>query len=146
MHMFRRGPHAILAFIALFAVFSLFVMLLWNAIMPELTGFSTVNYPQAAGLLALCRILLGGIGGMGFSHRARMGHFNGLPANERDALIKRMHERYDHRHMRGGMHMAGGESCGHGGGREHSSTCEHGGKHEHNAGFEHSNKPRHEER
>ncbi len=35
------------------------LMLLWNAILPELFRFPTLNYWQAAGLLVICRILFG---------------------------------------------------------------------------------------
>ncbi len=39
---------------------SLLVMLLWNALMPDLFGLTAINLFQAAGLLLLCRILFGG--------------------------------------------------------------------------------------
>lgn len=35
------------------------VMLLWNAILPDITGFKPLGYWQATGLLVLCRILFG---------------------------------------------------------------------------------------
>jgi hypothetical protein len=40
------------------------VMLLWNAILPELFAVSTISYWQALGLLVLCRLLFG-FGGFG---------------------------------------------------------------------------------
>jgi Fe-S cluster biosynthesis and repair protein YggX len=49
--------------IAASAVFSAAVMLLWNAIMPELFGLPFLDYWQAAGVFFLTRILFGGIGG-----------------------------------------------------------------------------------
>lgn len=45
------------------AVFTTAVMLLWNAIMPGLTGWSTLTWPKALGLLVLCKILFGGFKG-----------------------------------------------------------------------------------
>ncbi len=36
------------------------VMVLWNAIMPEVTGVRPVSFWQAVGLLALARLLVGG--------------------------------------------------------------------------------------
>ena len=46
------------------------VKLLWNWLMPELFGWPQLTYWQALGLLALCRILFGGVGGRGGgSHR-----------------------------------------------------------------------------
>ena len=43
----------------LFAM-SAIVMLLWNAIIPNVTGALVLNFWQAMGLLVLCRILFGG--------------------------------------------------------------------------------------
>lgn len=40
-------------------------MLLWNAILPEVTGVKTLTYWQAVGLLVLSRILFGGWRGGG---------------------------------------------------------------------------------
>ena len=36
------------------------VMVLWNAILPEAVGAGTINFLQAAGLILLSRLLLGG--------------------------------------------------------------------------------------
>ena len=43
----------------LFAV-SAVVMLLWNAIIPTISGITPLSYWQAMGLFVLCRILFGG--------------------------------------------------------------------------------------
>jgi len=51
------------------AVFGAAVMLLWNALMPQLFALPRIGYPQAAGLLVLARVLFGGIGG-GLRERA----------------------------------------------------------------------------
>jgi hypothetical protein len=42
------------------------VMRLWNWLLPPLFGWRQINFWQAFGLLALCRILFGGISGRGF--------------------------------------------------------------------------------
>jgi hypothetical protein len=47
------------------------VMLLWNAILPDLVRANRINYWQAVGLLALCRILFGNFGGRGPGPRHR---------------------------------------------------------------------------
>ena len=52
-------------FLAMLAVFAAVAMLLWNALMPELFGLPSLNYVQAAGMVALARILFGGLGGLG---------------------------------------------------------------------------------
>jgi hypothetical protein len=50
------------------------VMLLWNAVMPNVfTGARTIDYVQALGLLLLSRILFGGFRGGGW-HRGWHGH------------------------------------------------------------------------
>jgi hypothetical protein len=43
------------------AVFGVGVMLLWNALLPEIFGLPALNYWQAAGILLLSRILFGGL-------------------------------------------------------------------------------------
>jgi hypothetical protein len=55
-------PFAMIAFIA---VFSFAVMLLWNWLLPSVAGLPEITFLQALGLLALSRILFGGLGGMG---------------------------------------------------------------------------------
>lgn len=46
--------------IAAIASFSLVVMLLWNAIIPGLTGWSVISYWKALGLFVLSKILFSG--------------------------------------------------------------------------------------
>ena len=41
------------------------VMHLWNWLLPPLFGWRALTFWQALGLLALCRILFGGLGGHG---------------------------------------------------------------------------------
>ena len=52
----------------LFAV-SAIVMLLWNAILPDLVHVEPINYWQAMGLFALSRLLFGGFRFGGGRHR-----------------------------------------------------------------------------
>jgi hypothetical protein len=52
------------------------VMHLWNWLLPTVFGWRLITFWQAVGLLALCRILFGGVGGRGFhrsNFRRRMG-------------------------------------------------------------------------
>lgn len=57
------------------------VMLLWNGILPSvITSVGSVTYPQAVGLLVLCRILFGGFKGRG---GAGPGHRGGPPWRQR---------------------------------------------------------------
>ena len=47
------------------AVFSTIVMLLWNALLPNLFHFPTITFIQALGLLILSKLLFGGFRGGG---------------------------------------------------------------------------------
>ncbi|MDR2793672.1 MAG: hypothetical protein LBB61_08425 [Treponema sp.] len=69
-HVFKLRVLGVLMVAAVLAGFSAAVMLLWNALMPDLFGLPLLRYGQAAGLTVLCRIL---IGGMPFGHAAHRG-------------------------------------------------------------------------
>ena len=56
------APLAIAAFIVIGGEV---VMHLWNWLLPTLFGWRLITFWQAVGLLALCRILFGGLGGHG---------------------------------------------------------------------------------
>ena len=47
------------------------VQLLWNWLLPPLFGWKELTFWQALGMLALCRILFGGVGGRGGGRRHR---------------------------------------------------------------------------
>ena len=53
---------ALLGLVAI-TVFSVVVMSLWNWLMPPIFGFRAIGFWQALGLLALSRILVGGMRG-----------------------------------------------------------------------------------
>ena len=59
-HGWRRRIFIFLFFAAAFLLLGAVVMLLWNAILPEVTSARPLSYWQALGLLALSRILFGG--------------------------------------------------------------------------------------
>jgi len=50
--------------LAIIAAFGAAVMLLWNAVLPDIIGVASINFWQALGLLALSRILFGGLAGI----------------------------------------------------------------------------------
>lgn len=62
---FWIAPLAILAMIAFVFIGGKVVMLLWNWLLPPLFGWHMLTFWQALALLALCRILFGGLGGHG---------------------------------------------------------------------------------
>jgi hypothetical protein len=45
------------------AIFSAAVMLLWNALVPEIFGLAAISFWQALGLLVLARLFFSGFGG-----------------------------------------------------------------------------------
>jgi len=73
------------------------VRLLWNTLMPPIFGLPVVTFWQAFGLLALARILFGGLGhGCGRSGmRRRMSeNWERLTPEEREKIHARMRERW----------------------------------------------------
>ena len=63
------APLAILAIPVFIFIGGELVMHLWNWLLPPLFGWRLITFWQALGLLALCRILFGGMGGHGRSGR-----------------------------------------------------------------------------
>jgi hypothetical protein len=64
-------PLAILGMVLFAFIGGNVVRLLWNWLTPALFGFHQINFWQALGLLALCRILFGGFGMSGGHSRSR---------------------------------------------------------------------------
>ena len=58
-------PLALVAMAAFIAIGGEVVMLLWNGLLPTLFGWRQITFWQGLGLLALCRILFGGLGSFG---------------------------------------------------------------------------------
>ncbi len=56
------APLAIVGVLLFIAVGGEIVRLLWNWLLPSLFGWRQITFWQAVGLLALCRILFGGLG------------------------------------------------------------------------------------
>ena len=88
------APLAVMLFVA---IGGLLVQQLWNWLMPALAGWRHITFWQAVGVLALCRILFGGIGrhgfrGPGFRHRlaARWEH---MSPEDRDRFRESMRGR-----------------------------------------------------
>ena len=69
------APLAILGLVVFIAIGGAVVLQLWNWLLPPLFGWRQITFWQAVGILALCRILFGGLGRHGFygsSFRRRM--------------------------------------------------------------------------
>ena len=65
-----------IGFLAVVAGFSAVVMLLWNWLIPSIFGLGAVSFWQALGLLIICRILFGNVGG--WHRRMHGGHGGGM--------------------------------------------------------------------
>ena len=76
--------------IVLLALFGLFVMLLWNWLMPEIFGLKTLTYWQAWGLLVLSWIL-----------------FKGLSFGDTSSSTERKRKKQLRRYMREGQNPSG---------------------------------------
>lgn len=61
----KHRVFGIFIFLAVAAGLAAVVMLLWNAIIPAVIGWTAIGYWQALGLMVLCRILFGGFGKRG---------------------------------------------------------------------------------
>ena len=80
------------------AIFGFLVMSLWNWLAPAVFGLRSITFWQALGLLALCRILFGGIGMHG-SARSSVGRrvaerWYSMTPEERERLRQLMRERW----------------------------------------------------
>jgi hypothetical protein len=92
------APLAILAMLLFVFIGGEIVLHLWNWLLPPLFGWRQITFWQALGMLALCRILFGGLGmhGSGRSNfRRRMDErCNHLTPEERERFRQRLRERF----------------------------------------------------
>src|SRR5438094_8845161 len=103
---------ALVGMMLLIAIGGTVVMLLWNWLAPALFGLRLITFWQAIGLLALCRILFGGLGLGGGGHRS--GSRRRLEGRIRERVRERMNERWEQmtpeerERFGAGMHGRGG--------------------------------------
>jgi hypothetical protein len=92
----RRGPFIFLFILAGIFGLSAIVMFLWNEIMPSLVHASYISYWHAMGLLAMCRILFGGIkfGGRGYYRQRWNSKWQNMSPEEKAAMKEKMRERF----------------------------------------------------
>ena len=83
-------PIGLVAFAVFVAVGGWIVMTLWNWLLPPLFGWPQITIWQGFGLLALCRILFGGVGSCGRGH----GRSRHMTPEEREQFRRRMRERF----------------------------------------------------
>ena len=84
------APAAILGILVLGFVGGEVVKLLWNWLVPPLFGWREITFWQAFGLLALCRILFGGVAHHGSGVRG------GMRRRMADRMADRVADRWDH--------------------------------------------------
>lgn len=65
----RKKPLIFIFILAGVALLIWVMMLLWNAILPEVIGVNEVTYWQAAGIFILSKILFGGFKGGGHKYK-----------------------------------------------------------------------------
>jgi hypothetical protein len=73
------------------------VMHLWNWLAPTLFGWRQINFWQAFGLLALCRILFGGVGVRGrhrYNPRRMDGRWEQMTPEEREKFRQGVRSRW----------------------------------------------------
>jgi hypothetical protein len=85
------APAALLGIVLFTFIGGEVVRLLWNWLLPPLFGWRQVTFWQALGLLALCRILFGGIGSHGGSRSN-----SSMRRRMADRMADRVAERWDH--------------------------------------------------
>src|SRR5436853_853709 len=92
------APAAIVGMVIFAFIGGEVVTLLWNWLAPALFGLRQITFWQALGLLALCRILFGGFGLGGGSHRSRSRRrmaerWEQMTPEEREELRQGLHDR-----------------------------------------------------
>jgi hypothetical protein len=95
--MIAMAPLILLGILLFIAIGGGVVMQLWNWLLPSLFGWRQITFWQAIGLLALCRILFGGLGRHG-SGRPRLRHrmrerWERMTPEEREQFRQRMRGR-----------------------------------------------------
>ncbi len=92
------APLALMGILLFLALGGLVVRQLWNWLLPPIFGWREITFWQAIGLLALCRILFGGLGrhgSCGRSSRRRMAErWEAMTPEERERFRNGMRGRW----------------------------------------------------
>jgi hypothetical protein len=91
------APLAIVGMVVFITIGGVVVQLLWNWLLPPLFGWPAITFWQGIGLLALCRILFGGLGRNG-CRPSRMRHslrerWEGMTPEERERFRQGLRDR-----------------------------------------------------
>jgi hypothetical protein len=103
------APFAIVGMIAFVAAGGVLVRLLWNWLLPSMFGLPQITFWQALGVLALSRILFGGLGMRGCGPRGRMmDRMTRMSDEERERFREGMRARWGAGPVGGGSGGASG--------------------------------------
>jgi hypothetical protein len=95
---FVIAPLAMLGIVLFVAIGGVVVRELWNWLLPPLFGLPVVTFWQAVGLLALCRILFGGVGrhaaSGSYSRRRIIERWEAMSPEERERFRQGMRRRW----------------------------------------------------
>jgi hypothetical protein len=95
--MIALAPLIPLIFLLFIAIGGGVVLQLWNWLLPSLFGWRQITFWQALGLLALCRILFGGLGfrgpGRSYFGRRRAERWERMTPEERERFRQGLRER-----------------------------------------------------
>ena len=91
---FYIAPFAILGILLFMFIGGEVVRLLWNWLLPPLFGWSPITFWQAIGILALCRILFGGLGRHSPCGRYTGRRWGHMTPEERERFREGMRERF----------------------------------------------------
>ena len=79
MKKFYKGLCFLLGGVEIFAALGAVTMWLWNRLLPDIFGITTICYCQALGILALAKILFSGFGfGRCRCHHHGRGHYHNI--------------------------------------------------------------------
>lgn len=94
-----KGFLIVFAVLAMFFLIAAIVMLLWNAILPDVTGVKSINFWQASGILLLSKILFGGFKGgkqkfRNWKERSCSSNPEDFTEEEREVFKQKLKERF----------------------------------------------------
>jgi hypothetical protein len=93
----KRGVLFIPIFIGGFILFTFVLMLIWNAVLPDVVGVKSITFWQALGIFALSKILFGfnkGWGGRpGWKRQAMQEKFANMTPEEKEEFKAKWKER-----------------------------------------------------
>jgi hypothetical protein len=90
----RKFKYSYLLVVLLYVLVIFLVMVLWNMIIPDITGWKDINFWQAMGLMVLLRLLCGNLHHVDHGFHSRRyshgkGRMRGMSHEDREKFIRR---------------------------------------------------------